>query len=241
MAAPPPSARRLVRLSRLAAGSLVAVMLADLLAICAEFFYVEHLRSVAPSTIVAESELVLPEVFILLAALLQIAALASAGVTFLKWLRQAYVNVPAITGRETDQHDAWAIWAFFVPILCLFRPQMIVREIWDSAERMWLLGDERAQGRMPPKDCVNLWWGLFLGSVIVDNVINLGTSGAATASDTRSAITLYLMADVLDVPSAIVAIVLVHRVTELQVPLLAEPAASVPWAPAGGSVVRTGN
>ena len=105
----------MLRLSRAVFGSLVAVMIADLLALCTEFFYVGYLQSLLPTTNPSEDDMVASEAFDALAGLLQIAALIVAGVIFVKWFRQAYVNVTSITGRATAHSSRWAIWAFWCP------------------------------------------------------------------------------------------------------------------------------
>jgi hypothetical protein len=229
-----PDAPRLLRLSRAAVRSLGAVMVADLLALCTEFFYVGYLRSLSPDTNVSETDLAASEAFDALAGLLQMAALIVAAVLFIKWFRLAYVHVTSITGRATAHSSRWAIWGFFVPLLNLIRPQNIMREIWDTAEVKWLEADPRVAGRSLPADSVNLWWGFFLGSMILSNVAARRLFRATTAEQTLNATILYMLADGVDVVAAALAILLVRRVTELQLPLVSDDGQnSTPKTPSG--------
>jgi len=216
-----PNTNRLLRLSRSTTISLTTVMIADLVAVCAELFYLDYLRSIPGSTNVAESELVASELFNFLSAAGQVAAHAVTAVLFVKWFRQAYVNVTAVTGRLTDYSSRWAILGFFVPFVNLVRPRRIMREIWDSAEAKWIADDPRVAGRPVPADKVNLWWGLLLSATILSNIAGRIATKATTAQQLIPATMFYLIADCVDVAAAIVAIVLVRSVTQLQYPLLA--------------------
>ena len=61
--------------------------------------------------------------------LAQVLALVAGAVVFLRWLHVAYGNLPAL-GAVPHFSRRWATLSFLVPILNLFRPYQVVRELW---------------------------------------------------------------------------------------------------------------
>lgn len=66
-------------------------------------------------------------------ALLQLAAYLISGVFFLIWIYRVHRNLPALGVRRPRFSPRWAVGWFFVPILNLFRPYDVVRELWKES------------------------------------------------------------------------------------------------------------
>jgi hypothetical protein len=82
--------------------------------------------------------------------LIVLLAFVTSTVAVCMWMHRVYRNLPVVGATGLKYSPAWAAGAWFVPILSLFRPYRIVREIW--------------QVSTPgvPWGVVNLWWALFL-------------------------------------------------------------------------------
>ncbi|WP_324671005.1 DUF4328 domain-containing protein [Hymenobacter sp. GOD-10R] len=112
-------------------------------------------------------------------------ALALLGVTlaaviyFFSWFRRAYANLQR-AGCRTEHSNGWAIGAWFVPILNLFRPYSIMREIWDDTHRL-------AYGTEPPRPLLGWWWASFLVMSIMSRVSNSLSDQDKTAQQLENA------------------------------------------------------
>jgi len=188
-------------------------------------WYSQYLRSVPPTAIVEELELVASQAAQGIVGILQFIALVTAAICFIQWFRQAYLNVAIVTGRANTHNPKWATWGFFVPVLNLFRPQQMMREIWDGTYARWVEEPSRTVKASPPRDLVNLWWGAFIVTSVVGNLVGRLSWRATTAQQTLAVTSLYLIADSVHASAAVIAIAVVRGVTELQRPLLAERAA----------------
>ncbi len=91
---------------------------------------------------------------------LQILLFIACAVVFVRWKVAAYRLLPELTGTDTEHEPPWAGWAYVVPILNLFRPFQIMRELWDGSEpsRLHVLLDSERDGRW----MLGAWWGLWL-------------------------------------------------------------------------------
>lgn len=63
--------------------------------------------------------------------LLQTGLYITSIIVFLNWFRRAYGNLHRLKLR-LNHSETMAVWAFFIPIIFLFRPYQIMKEIWSS-------------------------------------------------------------------------------------------------------------
>lgn len=97
-----------------------------------------------------------------IAALWLLAYLVTA-VVFLVWFRKAYQNLDRFSVRGLDYSANWALGGFFVPILNLFRPYQVAREIAKaSSDQMFESRTSWKEKETP--SIIKWWWGLFLVS-----------------------------------------------------------------------------
>jgi hypothetical protein len=108
------------------------------------------------------------------------------------------------------------VWAFFIPILSLFRPYQVMTEVAKGSA--YLAGecpsDSWRSAREGP--LVGLWWGLFLGANVTGLVAARMAGEHAPLGTLLSAGWLELVSDILDVPAAITAVMLVRRISRQQ-------------------------
>jgi hypothetical protein len=87
-------------------------------------------------------------------------------ISFLLWFHRAYRNLPALGAIGLKYSPAWAVGAFFVPLLNLVRPFQIMREIWQvstATAGRWVNVNWEA-GSLPP--VLIGWWGTWWGYIM---------------------------------------------------------------------------
>jgi hypothetical protein len=91
--------------------------------------------------------------------IVQLLALITTAVLFLRWFYAAYGNLPLLSAGSPRFKRGWAIGAWFVPILNLFRPKQIANDIWRGSDPQ--LSPEASPdwsgGSLP--GLYALWWG----------------------------------------------------------------------------------
>ncbi|MDR2207036.1 MAG: DUF4328 domain-containing protein [Flavobacteriaceae bacterium] len=97
-----------------------------------------------------------------LALLYSIAFIISA-ITFIMWFRRAYYNLHQRT-RYLSYSEGWAAGSWFVPILNLFRPYQIMRELYVETRK---LISKNAASIDFTTSLLWLWWTLW----IINNII----------------------------------------------------------------------
>jgi hypothetical protein len=121
-------------------------------------------------------------------------------VVFIRWLSRAYGNLDAVAPAQRRYSQGWAVGAWFVPVLNLWRPKQTVNDVWRA-------------GGTSPSTLLAVWWAGFIlsgwtGTLILRSVNDESPQGY------RDSTIAYLISDGLDVPITILAIVAVVKTTQ---------------------------
>jgi hypothetical protein len=144
---------------------------------------------------------------------LEFVAFVAAAIVFLLWFHGAYRNLRAVGGHQR-YGEGWAIGAWFVPVLNVFRPKQIANDIWRGSDPATPHRAPADDDRVPP--LLAWWWGVFLVSAWVQNIAARAFFGGSSASDIRSADRFSMAGDALDLVAALLAIVVIRAMTERQ-------------------------
>ena len=89
---------------------------------------------------------------------------------FLLWLHRAYDNLPRLQAVGLSDVPFLAAISFFAPILNLFRPYVIMQEIWRASDPEAINTPQSLRKNSP---LIVLWWGLFLPGMLLLSLRNL--------------------------------------------------------------------
>lgn len=132
-------------------------------------------------------------------------------VAFLCWIHRAYRNLPALGAEGLRYSPRWAVGAFLVPLLNLVHPYQVVRELWRESHL-----DSAAARSAVPLGLIRWWWILFVASVMADPVIGRLAESAPGRLDAGGRLELLVLGEMAEIAAAVLAIVIVIRVTHLQ-------------------------
>jgi hypothetical protein len=85
---------------------------------------------------------------------LTVLVLIATAVLFIQWFRRAYYNLHLRT-KHCKYTESMALWAWFIPIVNLFRPNEIMREMVDTTAGL-LNSDDKSISKI--KNFVMFWW-----------------------------------------------------------------------------------
>jgi Domain of unknown function (DUF4328) len=129
-------------------------------------------------------------------------------VLFSVWVYRANANARALGAQGMRFSSGWAVGWFFVPIMNLFRPYQVVREIWKASDPE--VSSQWDQLQTP--GLVKAWWATLLVSWIGIHLTNPSiTHGLVTVLMAASAINLLA-----HVGSCILALLLVRCIHRRQ-------------------------
>jgi hypothetical protein len=136
----------------------------------------------------------------------QFVLLIGAAFFFLRWFKRAYENVEHL-GGERRYGTGWAIGAWFVPILNLWRPKQIANDIWKASNR---------DGDTSVSSLLHVWWGAWLVAGWIGNMTLRFAFTAETPDELQGAAAANVAAVSLEFGAALLAIWVVHTITARQ-------------------------
>ncbi len=80
-------------------------------------------------------------------------------VFFLRWMHLAYSNLHKLQIPGLRTSPTIAMWSWFIPVLNLFRPYQVMKEIWQASDPASTADNWKT---IKPPGVMGLWWGLWL-------------------------------------------------------------------------------
>ena len=126
-------------------------------------------------------------------------------VTFIRWFRRAYYNFHTRV-THLSWKEGWAAGAWFVPILSLFLPYQIMKDMYQGTRHVL---SERGLVRDPallPTGMLGTWWALWVISGILSNIIFRLSLWAESVDELLVSTIGNIVVEVLGIPLAIVTV-----------------------------------
>ena len=158
-----------------------------------------------------------------LIGLLQVLLVIGTAIPFLIWFYRVHKNLPILGQTGLLFSPGWAVGFFFVPLFNLVRPFQAMRAAWHGSDPSRIGLDVTSHktdfgSRLGTPSLVGWWWALFLVSNFVANIAGrLFLTPNQAAPELQTGSILMVVSDMLDIPSALVAIRLVSHLTRWQV------------------------
>jgi hypothetical protein len=138
-------------------------------------------------------------------------------IVWLAWFSTAYKNLPALGARNLRFKPGWAIGAWFVPFLNLVRPKAMTDDTWRASDPQAPPVQEQPLKGQPVTVVLHLWWALFLISGVLGQFVGRwALVEDQTIEQLRSLNIMITFSDLLDIPLAILAMVVVRQITTRQ-------------------------
>jgi len=109
---------------------LIWMMLAlDIVSLISKYFQYDFLQAVANGYEISMEKANANDTREQIISLLYLITYIISAITFIQWFRRAYYNLHQKVSN-LSYGEGWAAGSWFVPILCLFRPYQIMRELY---------------------------------------------------------------------------------------------------------------
>lgn len=138
----------------------------------------------------------------------------------LRWIHQSNANLHARASAALEYTPGWAVGWYFIPFANLWKPFQVMQEIWRAS-----FDPQNKDVKVPA--LLPAWWVLWLVTNIVSNIsfrLSLADDiDLLVASNVTS-----LISSLTDIPTALLLIAIIGRVTEAQMRLPAVAASGPP-------------
>ncbi|MEU7280204.1 DUF4328 domain-containing protein [Streptomyces sp. NPDC045431] len=146
------------------------------------------------------------------AGVLESLSFLATAVVFILWFHRVRVNAGVFAPDMFGSGPGWAIGAWFIPIANVVIPCKIARQTWRASRR----DPYAAYGKGERPTLVMGWWLVWLFSGFVDALATRAYDDADRASEFVTACEALAVSEVADAVAAVLAIVVVRRLTAMQ-------------------------
>ncbi len=145
-------------------------------------------------------------------------------IAFLFWFYRAYRNLIRTGIRDVRYGTGWAVGGWFIPFFNLVRPKQVANDIWKGSASVGTVGTARWR-EIHLSALVNWWWGVWIvGWLMVslgDRSVTMSRTDLFSYStqslrDQRNGIWLTEIGLVPLIAAAVLAILLVRRISQMQ-------------------------
>lgn len=151
---------------------------------------------------------------------LQFLALIFGAIFFIRWMHRAYWNVRDFGATRLPHTPGWAIGAWFVPILNLFRPKQIIDATWKASDPQL---DHPAEDRWVARSVpafLHWWWAFWIIGGVLGWISIRGLDAATTPEQLITFSWLITAGDACSAAAGILAVKVVADITDRQVRVL---------------------
>jgi hypothetical protein len=191
------------------------ICILNIIAVISGYFEYELLERIRDGITYSEQEAESNDLRQGIIGLLQSGLYITSIVLFLNWFRRAYGNLHRIGIRTLEHSETMAVWSFFIPIISLYRPYKIAKEIAVETRNKVteIIPDNKTKLNL---SILGFWWALFL----ITNYIGQFAFKSILKSDTiEQMITstqAYMVSDFMDIPAAIVTLLMIKHISRYE-------------------------
>jgi hypothetical protein len=199
---------------------LIWIVLAiEIVALISKCFQYNLLQTVANGGLITQEEANANDNTEQIIAILYLIVYFISGITFIQWFRRAYYNLH-LKVNYLSHTEGWASGSWFVPIICLYRPQQIMRELYDETKSFLTakginVGDNFTTGSL------GLWWTFWIISNFMGQFIFRYSKNAESIDELTTVTIMGIVDSVIGIPLALITIKIIKDYSRVE-PLLVE-------------------
>jgi len=141
------------------------------------------------------------------------------GITFIQWFRRAYFNLH-LKVDHLSHTEGWAAGAWFVPIVGLYRPYQIMKELYEETKSLLIAKGVSIKDPFTT-DLLGIWWALWVINSLLGQFTFRYSNSAETIDELITVTVASMVSNLIGIPLALIAIKVVKDYAKVE-PLLFE-------------------
>lgn len=146
--------------------------------------------------------------------IIYIIAYIISGITFIMWFRRAYYNLHQKV-NNLSYTDGWAAGSWFVPIVNLFRPYQIMKELYVESKR-YIIGNDDSLQLDLNTNFVGIWWALWILAGVLGQIVYRLSLNAVTLSELTTVTILSMISGVIGIALGIVTLKVIRDYSKVE-------------------------
>lgn len=176
------------------------ILVTKIATLLSSFYQYRLLQTVASGGEVSHISATVNDIFARMIAVISFLASIVAIITFIQWFRRAYYNLH-LKVKHLSFSEGWAAGCWFVPIINLFRPFQIMKELFVETDLFLFKRNTEIRAKLATP-IIGWWWALWILSSMFESFY------AQISLYLNSSLDQMIFRTVLNIISSIITIVL---------------------------------
>jgi hypothetical protein len=146
--------------------------------------------------------------------IIQIIVFVVSAITFIQWFRRAYFNLHLRVNRLSHS-EGWAAGCWFVPIVNLFRPYQIMKELFHETH-FFLKRNEAHTSEHLSMPSLGLWWTFWIIDRFFGQFVFKYTMKAETIEELTTSTIAQLISNAIGIVLSIITINIITDYSKLE-------------------------
>jgi Na+/proline symporter len=134
-------------------------------------------------------------------------------VMFIQWFRRAYYNLHVKVPNLLFK-DGWAAGSWFVPIMHLYRPYQIMRELHE--ETIDLCDKKKVSSNGLSTDLLGWWWFSWMVSSVLGRIVGQISNGAESISQLENSTVAGMIHSVFNIPLTLLILKIIYDYSKVE-------------------------
>ena len=178
------------------------------------YFQYSLLQTAAHGGHISFESATINDIIVRLIAILNALAYIISGIVFIQWFRRAYYNLHQKVDHLTFS-DGWAAGSWFVPIITLFRPYNIMKELYEETDRFLFHKHIEVREKLTTS-ILGWWWTLWIISGILGQIVFRSSYNAKTLEQLTFATMMNMISVLVAIPLCLVTIKMIKNYSSVE-------------------------
>ncbi len=198
---------------------LWTVLTVEIISLLSDYLQYDLLQTVANGGQISSETATANDLRQRIIAMIYLAVFIISGITFIRWFRRAYYNLH-LKAESLSFTEGWAAGCWFVPFLCLYRPNQIMKELYQETQNLLSKKNENYAQNLTTHT-IGWWWALWIITSLLGQFIFRYSSKAETIDELTVSTVASIIASLISIPLAIITVKVIKDYSEIE-PLLYE-------------------
>lgn len=155
----------------------------------------------------------------LMIGIIYLIAYIISAITFIQWFRRAYFNLH-LKVNYLSHTEGWAAGCWFVPIICLYRPYQIMKEIYQETKKL-LIKNGIDYKQSFSTNALGWWWTLWIISGIISQFVYRYSMKAESIDELITSTVASMIGNIIGIPLALITVKVIRDYSNVE-PMLLE-------------------
>ncbi len=195
------------------------ILVLEIISFISGYFQYDLLQTIANGDEVSMEVAAASDTRVQIVSIIYLIAAIISAVTFIQWFRRAYFNLHKKV-THLSHTEGWAAGSWFVPIVNLYRPYQIMKELYQETKELLVRKEINVNSNFTTNS-LGWWWALWIISGIIAQFALRYSLRAESADELIITTIADMITNIIGIPLALITIKIIKDYSNIE-PLLME-------------------